>query len=87
MDYILFPDCTVPYDTFMIDLVSRLEHLHQADVRTSEYITQDEAYDMFGKNNVMEWQRSGCVKCKIEPVYKYSELLKLQKQTKDNIEK
>lgn len=80
-----FPDKSVTYNTFIRDVASEVVR-QLSDIRqVPEYISQRQAYAMFGRGNVDRWRRQG----KVEPCkrpgkieYKTSDLqrLKLIKQ-------
>ena len=57
--YIQFPDRLVSYSDFMDDLAARIAV--QINIRRDdpEFVSQREAYRMFGRGNVERWLRQG----------------------------
>lgn len=59
---IQFPDKLVSYDTFMADLTARLARMIKSDAADPEFISQRQAYSVFGRRNIDRWRRTGKVK-------------------------
>lgn len=81
-----FTDKTVPYDTFVNDVAASVVRLLKETRDDPEYISQRQAYAMFGRGNVDRWRRQG----KIEPCkrpgkveYRTAELRVLQQVKQD----
>lgn len=81
-----FPDKSVTYDTFVNDLAATVVKMLSDARNDAEYISQRQAYAMFGRGNVDRWRRQG----KIEPhkrpgkmEYRTSELRALRRIKQD----
>lgn len=60
-----FPDRLVSYDAFLEDLANRVVFKMQQAQRDPKYLSQRQAYAVFGRGNVDRWRREGKVKpCK-----------------------
>lgn len=58
-----FSDKIVTYDTFVNDIAARVATMMKQQQSMPEYISQREAFRLFGQGNVRRWRRQG----KIEP--------------------
>ncbi len=81
-----FSDKTVPYDTFVRDVAASVVRLLSERRSDPEYVSQRQAYAMFGRGNVDRWRKQG----KIEPCkrpgkieYRTAELRALQQVRQD----
>lgn len=81
-----FSDKMVTYETFINDLAARLAMYLREQRKDPDFISQRQAYHIFGRNNVMRWRATG----KIEPAkrpgrceYSMVELRKLQNTKQD----
>jgi hypothetical protein len=81
-----FADRMVTYDTFLDDLADRLHARMNEARKYPEFISQRQAWKIFGRNNVTRWRNTG----KIEPCkrpgkveYCVAELQALQKVKQD----
>lgn len=62
---ITFPGKSVTYDTFINNLAARITTFLKEDKDDPEYISQNEAFERFGKGNVLRWRTNEMVKpCK-----------------------
>lgn len=81
-----FPDKTVSYDTFVGDLSARVARMVSEQAADPEFISQRQAYAMFGRGNVDRWRRNGLIQpCKrpgrVE--YRTADLRLLQRTRQD----
>ncbi len=81
-----FSDKTVSYDTFVRDVAASVVRLLSERRSAPEYVSQRQAYAMFGRGNVDRWRKQG----KIEPCkrpgkieYRTAELRALQQVRQD----
>lgn len=81
-----FSDKTVTYDTFVHDVAAAVVQMISETSNDAEFVSQRQAYAMFGRGNVDRWRRQG----KIEPhkrpgkvEYRTSELRRLQQTKQD----
>lgn len=81
-----FSDKTVSYDTFVHDVAASVVRLLSEARDDPEYVSQRQAYAMFGRGNVDRWRKQG----KIEPCkrpgkieYRTAELRALQQVRQD----
>lgn len=86
MAFLDFPDKAVSYETFIRDVAASVVRLLNETRNDPEYISQRQAYAMFGRGNVDRWRRTGrIVPCKrpgkIE--YRTAELRTLQQVRQD----
>lgn len=64
MMQIQFSDKMVTYETFVNDVASRLASILSEDKQDKRlFISQNQAFDKYGKSNVLRWRNQG----KIEP--------------------
>jgi hypothetical protein len=81
-----FQDKTVTYDTFVNDVVARLLKALRDTHDDPEYVSQSQAYRMFGRRNVDRWRRAGLVDPVKRPgkmAYQTSQLRQLQQTKQD----
>ena len=81
-----FSDKVVSYDTFLNDLASRLLLMMKQDKDDAEYVSQRQAFRMFGKGNVLRWDRKGKLTTRKRPgkiEYSTAELRHLQRIEQD----
>lgn len=65
MTLIEFSDKCVPYSDFVKDIAARVVSMLKTDNADPEYISQNKAFEMFGRGNVERWRKAGKVKpCK-----------------------
>lgn len=81
-----FSDMSVTYDTFVRDVATSVVRMLSEVRNDPEFISQRQAYTIFGRGNVDRWRRQG----KIEPCkrpgkveYRTSELRALQSKKQD----
>lgn len=81
-----FPDKSVTYDTFIHDVAATVVRMLSDAHNDPEFVSQRQAYAMFGRGNVDRWRRQG----KIEPhkrpgkmEYRTAELRMLQQVKQD----
>ena len=81
-----FSDMSVTYDTFVRDVATSVVRMLSEVRNDPEFISQRQAYAIFGRGNVDRWRRQG----KIEPCkrpgkveYRTSELRALQSKKQD----
>lgn len=86
MNFLSFPDKSLPYSTFVGDLAARIAWHLKIAKDDPEYITQSQAFRMFGRRNVERWRRQG----KIQPCkrpgkveYRTADLRLLQQTQQD----
>lgn len=83
---IQFQDRLVSYETFLRDLTSRLAKAIREDNADPEYVSQRQAYRMFGRRNVDRWRRNLMVTPHKRPgkvEYATAELRLLQRTQQD----
>ena len=81
-----FTDHLIPYDTFLNDIASRVVRLLTSDADDPEFVSQRQAYEMFGRRNVERWRRLGLVQSFKRPgkvEYRTADLRLLQRQSQD----
>ena len=81
-----FSDMSVTYDTFVRDVATSVVRMLSEVRNDPEFISQRQAYAIFGRGNVDRWRKQG----KIEPCkrpgkveYRTSELRALQSKKQD----
>ncbi len=81
-----FPDKSVTYSTFVNDVAATIVKMLSESRHDAEFISQRQAYAMFGRGNVDRWRKQG----KIEPCkrpgkieYRTAELRLLQQVKQD----
>lgn len=83
---IQFSDKMVTYETFMNDLSSRIVAKIKSTRDDPEYVSQSQAYRMFGRANVERWRKKGKIKPRKRPgklEYSVVELRRLQDVSQD----
>lgn len=83
---IQFSDKVVSYDTFLTDLASRVVQMIKEDKDDPEYISQRQAFKMFGKGNVLRWDGKGFLTTRKRPgkiEYQMTELRRQQRIEQD----
>lgn len=81
-----FEDKSVRYDTFVEDVARRLLFLLSRQRNDPETVSQNKAYEMFGRGNVERWRRKGMIQPCIRPgkvEYRTAELRALQERVQD----
>lgn len=84
--HIQFPDKMVTYDKFINDVAARLAshiHIQETDPR---FVTQGQAFKIFGRANVERWRRKGDITPCVRPgklEYETSKLRELQRREQD----
>ncbi len=58
---LLFADKAVRYDTFLHDVAARVVHLLKLNANDPEFISQNKAFEIFGRANVERWRKQGKV--------------------------
>lgn len=61
MIFFNFSDKCVRYSAFLNDLAARIVHLLKLDANDPEFISQNKAFEMFGRGNVERWRKQGKV--------------------------
>lgn len=86
MDYLNFSDKCVKYSTFLNDVAARVVHLLKLDAGDPEFISQNKAFEIFGRGNVERWRKQGKVKPYKRPgkmEYRTADLRLLQRVQQD----
>jgi hypothetical protein len=86
MDYLGFNDHLIPYDIFLKDLSAQLVRFLDEVKNDPEFISQNQAYKIFGRRNVERWRKTGKVKVYIRPgkvEYRTADLRLLQRTSQD----
>lgn len=86
MTMIQFSDKMVTYETFMNDLSARIVAQIKSTQNDPEYVSQKQAYRIFGRANVERWRRQDKVHPRRRPgklEYSMVELRKLQSVSQD----
>lgn len=90
MDFLNFPDKCVRYSTFLNDLAAKVVHMIKQDANDPEFISQNKAFQMFGRGNVERWRKQGKVLAYKRPgkvEYRTADLRLLQRIQQDYLEK
>lgn len=90
MDYLNFSDKCVRYSAFLNDLSARIVHLLKLDANDPEFISQNKAFEMFGRGNVERWRKQGKVTAYKRPgkvEYRTADLRLLQRIQQNYLEK
>ena len=90
MDFLNFSDKCVRYSTFLNDVAAKVVHMIKQDANDPEFISQNKAFQMFGRGNVERWRKQGKVLAykrtgKVE--YRTADLRLLQRIQQDYLEK
>lgn len=81
-----FEDKSVRYETFVEDVARRLLFLLSRQRNDPETVSQNKAFEMFGRGNVERWRRKGMIQPCIRPgkvEYRTAELRALQERIQD----
>jgi hypothetical protein len=81
-----FEDKSVRYETCVEDVARRLLFLLSRQRNDPETVSQNKAYEMFGRGNVDRWRRKGLIQPCIRPgkvEYRTAELRALQERVQD----
>lgn len=81
-----FEDKRVRYETFVEDVARRLLFLLSRQRNDPETVSQNKAFEMFGRGNVERWRRKGMIQPCIRPgkvEYRTAELRALQEKVQD----
>ena len=90
MDFLNFPDKCVLYSTFLNDVAAKVVHMIKQDSNDPEFISQNKAFQMFGRGNVERWRKQGKVLAYKRPgkvEYRTADLRLLQRIQQDYLEK
>jgi hypothetical protein len=86
MNFLEFSNKLIPYEIFLNDIAAMVVKMLKSDSNDPEYVSQREAYRIFGRRNVERWRKYA----KISPIkrpgkleYKTAELRYLQRSTQD----
>lgn len=86
MNTIEFTDRSVSYETFLDDLACRVANELEKRRALPEYISQQQAFRIFGRANVERWRKTLQIEPRKRPgklEYKVSELRTLQTKIQD----
>lgn len=86
MAFLQFLDHLIPYDTFLNDVAARVVKMLKADTKDPDFISQRQAYEIFGRRNVQRWRKQGKVNPCKRPgrlEYRTAELRLLQRTQQD----
>ena len=89
MDFLNFPDKCVRYSTFLNDVAAKVAHMIKQDANDPEFISQNKAFQMFGRGNVERWRKQGKVKSYKRPgkvEYRTADLRRQQRIQQDYLE-
>lgn len=81
-----FSDKTVTYETFVHDVATTVVRMLSEVRNDPEFISQRQAYEMFGRGNVDRWRKQGRIQpCKRpgKVEYRTAELRTLQQTKQD----
>lgn len=81
-----FEDKSVRYETFVEDVARRLLFLLSRQRNDPETVSQNKAFEMFGRGNVERWRKKGMIQPCIRPgkvEYRTAELRALQEKVQD----
>ena len=84
-----FCDKLVTYDTFVGDLAARIVRMLKHDAGDPEFISQNKAFQVFGRANVGRWRKQGKVKAYKRPgkvEYRTADLRRQQRIQQDYLE-
>lgn len=84
-----FCDKLVTYDTFVGDLAARIVRMLKHDANDTEFISQNKAFQVFGRANVERWRKQGKVKAYKRPgkvEYRTADLRRQQRIQQDYLE-
>lgn len=86
MAFLQFADKSVPYRVFIRDVAAEVVSLLKQDSVLPEYISQRQAFSIFGRGNVERWRRLGKTSPCKRPgklEYRTAELRLLQRTQQD----
>ena len=89
MDFLNVPDKCVRYSTFLNDVAAKVVHMIKQDANDPEFISQNKAFQMFGRGNVERWRKQGKVKAYKRPgkvEYRTADLRRQQRIQQDYLE-
>lgn len=90
MDFLNFHDKCVRYSSFLNDVAAKVVHMIKQDANDPEFISQNKAFQMFGRGNVERWRKQGKVHAYKRPgkvEYRTADLRLLQRIQQDYLEK
>ena len=90
MDFLKFPDKCVRYSTFLNDVAAKVAHMIKQDANDPEFISQNKAFQMFGRGNVERWRKQGKILAYKRPgkgEYRTADLRLLQRIQQDYLDK
>lgn len=61
MKMIEFSDKLVPYDNFVNDIASKVVQMIESDRDDPEFVSQRQAWKLFGRSNVERWRKQGLI--------------------------
>ena len=89
MDFLNFPDKCVRYSTFLNDVAAKVVQMIKQDANDPEFISQNKAFQMFGRGNVERWRKQGKVLAYKRPgkvEYRTADLRRQQRIQQDYLE-
>ena len=90
MDFLNFPDKCARYSTFLNDVAAKVVNMIKQDANDPEFISQNKAFQMFGRGNVERWRKQGKVHAYKRPgkvEYRTADLRLLQRIQQDYLDK
>lgn len=81
-----FSDRLVPYDRFLNDVAATVVQMIKSDHNDPEFLSQRQAWKLFGRRNVERWKKRGLVKTYKRPgrvEYLTADLRLLQRREQD----
>ena len=90
MDFLNFSDKCVRCSTFLNDVAAKVVHMIKQDSNDPEFISQNKAFQMFGRGNVERWRKQGKVHAYKRPgkvEYRTADLRLLQRIQQDYLDK
>lgn len=86
MSFLQFLDRLIPYERFLKDIGATVVEMLKSDWNDPEFVSQRQAWKIFGRRNVERWKKQGKIKpCKrpgrVE--YRMAELRHLQRTEDD----
>ena len=90
MDFLNFSDKCVRYSTFLNDVAAKVVNMIKQDANDPEFISQNKAFQMFGRGNVERWRKQGKVHAYKRPgkvEYRTADLRLLQRIQQDYLDK
>lgn len=89
-DLLNFSDRCVRYSTFLDDVAARVVHLLKLDAADPDFISQNQAFRLFGRANVERWRKQGKITPHKRPgkiEYRTADLRLLQRVQQDYFDK